>query len=234
MTIPDGPVLKFGVGQRAGGAAQEAARGSDRGRRQREAVSTRPCSTRCGGSSSRVARLPDGLVGSGTRRMLNSGQDAQPVRQITGQARIQALLVNMERWRWLPHDLGPYLRHGQHPRIHAARRRGRQGGAPDARRGRQARQADADLLRRDGGDRVQSLLERAELDQDARRSRPTCGKAAASSAADGTLRCCPAQPAHPRRERPRDRSRTRSIGAASISAITICSSRRGRTTCSAR
>ena len=51
---------------------------------------------------------PDGLVGSGTRRMLNSGQDAQPVRQITGQARIQALLINMERWRWLPHDLGPY------------------------------------------------------------------------------------------------------------------------------
>ncbi len=51
--------------------------------------------------------LPDGLVGAGTRRMLNAG-DQQPPRQVGGKARIDALLVNMERWRWLPHDLGPF------------------------------------------------------------------------------------------------------------------------------
>ena len=50
---------------------------------------------------------PDGLVGAGTRRMLNSQQEEQP-RQVGGQAKVQALLINMERWRWLPHDLGPY------------------------------------------------------------------------------------------------------------------------------
>jgi L,D-transpeptidase YcbB len=51
--------------------------------------------------------LPDGLVGAGTRRMLNAGDQQQP-HQVGGKARIDALLVNMERWRWLPHDLGPY------------------------------------------------------------------------------------------------------------------------------
>jgi L,D-transpeptidase YcbB len=49
--------------------------------------------------------FPDGMVGPGTRRMLNSQQ--QP--HTTGSsAKIRALLINMERWRWLPHDLGPY------------------------------------------------------------------------------------------------------------------------------
>jgi murein L,D-transpeptidase YcbB/YkuD len=51
--------------------------------------------------------VPDGLVGAGTRRMLNAGDQQQP-HQVGGKARIDALLVNMERWRWLPHDLGPY------------------------------------------------------------------------------------------------------------------------------
>jgi murein L,D-transpeptidase YcbB/YkuD len=51
--------------------------------------------------------IPDGMVGSGTRRMLN-GQQQQPQRQLGSQGRIDAILVNMERWRWLPHDLGPF------------------------------------------------------------------------------------------------------------------------------
>ena len=45
---------------------------------------------------------PDGVVGAGTRRMLN-GQ--QPARAAGGPSQ-QAILANMERWRWLPHDLG--------------------------------------------------------------------------------------------------------------------------------
>lgn len=47
---------------------------------------------------------PDGIVGSGTRQMLN-GQSAP---QVSGQDKINLLLVNMERWRWLPQDLGAF------------------------------------------------------------------------------------------------------------------------------
>lgn len=44
----------------------------------------------------------DGLVGPGTRRLLNQQhhRDAKP-------ARIKSILINMERWRWLPHAFGP-------------------------------------------------------------------------------------------------------------------------------
>ena len=49
--------------------------------------------------------LPDGMVGSGTRRILNGGQPQEPV---ASPARIKQILVNMERWRWLPHDLGAF------------------------------------------------------------------------------------------------------------------------------
>jgi murein L,D-transpeptidase YcbB/YkuD len=49
--------------------------------------------------------FPDGMVGPGTRRMLNNQQ--QP-HEAGSQAKVRAILINMERWRWLPHDLGPY------------------------------------------------------------------------------------------------------------------------------
>ena len=48
-----------------------------------------------------------GAVGPGTRRMLNGQLDAAP-RETGGFAKIRAILINMERWRWLPHDLGSY------------------------------------------------------------------------------------------------------------------------------
>jgi murein L,D-transpeptidase YcbB/YkuD len=46
--------------------------------------------------------LPDGAVGPGTRRLLNGG----PSQAAGSPAKIRAILVNMERWRWLPRDLG--------------------------------------------------------------------------------------------------------------------------------
>ena len=49
---------------------------------------------------------PDGMVGSGTRRMLNGGESSTTV--VSGQQKIDLLLVNMERYRWLPHDLGAF------------------------------------------------------------------------------------------------------------------------------
>jgi murein L,D-transpeptidase YcbB/YkuD len=49
--------------------------------------------------------LADGMVGPGMRRLLNGQQQSH----VSGSpAKIRAILVNMERWRWLPHDLGPY------------------------------------------------------------------------------------------------------------------------------
>jgi len=50
--------------------------------------------------------IPDGMVGAGTRALLNGG-GVQP-RQVGSSARIRQVLLNMERWRWLPHDLGSY------------------------------------------------------------------------------------------------------------------------------
>jgi murein L,D-transpeptidase YcbB/YkuD len=49
--------------------------------------------------------VPDGMVGAGTRWMLNQRQQPHAV---GSPARIRAVLINMERWRWLPHDLGEF------------------------------------------------------------------------------------------------------------------------------
>ncbi|HUW73179.1 MAG TPA: L,D-transpeptidase family protein [Methyloceanibacter sp.] len=47
---------------------------------------------------------PDGVVGPGTRRVLN-----QPhLRNVGSPSQINAILLNMERWRWLPHDQGSF------------------------------------------------------------------------------------------------------------------------------
>ena len=46
---------------------------------------------------------PDGVVGAGTRRMLN-----QQHHEATDRGKERLILVNMERWRWLPHDLGAF------------------------------------------------------------------------------------------------------------------------------
>jgi len=106
VTLPDGPVLKFGVEDEQVALL-----------RKRLNVQSEP------GTNEKLfdkavldavkrfqyahGTIPDGMVGSGTRRMLN-GQQQQPQRQLGSQGRIDAILVNMERWRWLPHDLGPF------------------------------------------------------------------------------------------------------------------------------
>ena len=45
---------------------------------------------------------PDGLVGPGTRRVLNGEQ------QRSSSPSTRLIQLNMERWRWLPNDLGPF------------------------------------------------------------------------------------------------------------------------------
>ena len=48
---------------------------------------------------------PDGLVGNGTRQVLNGGP--RPVAQ-SNDSKIERILINMERWRWVPPDLGEF------------------------------------------------------------------------------------------------------------------------------
>ena len=46
---------------------------------------------------------PDGMVGPGTRRLLNGQEQAS-----TSPAKVRKILINMERWRWLPNNLGSF------------------------------------------------------------------------------------------------------------------------------
>lgn len=47
----------------------------------------------------------DGLLGNGTRRVLNGGT-APP--RASAESTIQRILINMERWRWVPRDMGEF------------------------------------------------------------------------------------------------------------------------------
>jgi murein L,D-transpeptidase YcbB/YkuD len=47
----------------------------------------------------------DGLVGPGTRRLLN----APHLKDMGNEAQINKILLNMERWRWLPQDQGRFF-----------------------------------------------------------------------------------------------------------------------------
>ena len=106
VIIPDGPVLKFGV------VNEQVALLRKRLDAPAEAGANEQLFDKDLFQAVRRFQLehgaaPDGLVGSGTRRMLNNQQDAAP-RHAGGQALIQALIVNMERWRWLPNDMSSY------------------------------------------------------------------------------------------------------------------------------
>lgn len=48
---------------------------------------------------------PDGVVGNGTRQVLNGGP--RPVPQ-SSDSKIERILINMERWRWVPANLGEF------------------------------------------------------------------------------------------------------------------------------
>jgi murein L,D-transpeptidase YcbB/YkuD len=104
VTIPDGPVLKLGVQneqvallrKRLEVPSQAGANETMFDRDVLEAVKR---------FQYEHGTTPDGLVGAGTRRMLNNPSEP---RQAGGSANVNALLINMERWRWLPHDMGPY------------------------------------------------------------------------------------------------------------------------------
>jgi L,D-transpeptidase YcbB len=104
VVIPNGPVLKFGMEHEQVALLRKRLEvpPSDNENKFDEAVLD---AVRQFQSANGVAA--DGAVGAGTRRLLNQGQQVQP-QATANPARLREILVNMERWRWLPHDLGPY------------------------------------------------------------------------------------------------------------------------------
>jgi len=104
VTIPDGPVLKLGIQneqvallrKRLEIPVEASADENTFDQTVREAVRR---------FQYEHGTVPDGLVGAGTRRMLNNPSEP---RQASSNANVDAILINMERWRWLPHDLGPF------------------------------------------------------------------------------------------------------------------------------
>ena len=102
VRIPDGPVLKLGVEHEQVALL----------RKRLEAPASDPTKENLFDSdlAEAVNRFqqergyrPDGMVGPGTRRVLN-----QQNRQASSPARTRQILINMERWRWLPNDLGSF------------------------------------------------------------------------------------------------------------------------------
>jgi murein L,D-transpeptidase YcbB/YkuD len=102
VTIPDGPVLKFGMEHEQVALLRkrlDLPAGADEQKFDEVVLDAVRQFQSSRGS------FADGMVGPGTRRLLNGGQRA--AEPVGSQARIRQILVNMERWRWLPHDLGP-------------------------------------------------------------------------------------------------------------------------------
>ncbi|HWK32382.1 MAG TPA: L,D-transpeptidase family protein [Hyphomicrobium sp.] len=48
----------------------------------------------------------DGIVGNGTRQVMNGGPTPAP--PASSESKIERILINMERWRWVPNDLGEF------------------------------------------------------------------------------------------------------------------------------
>src|SRR5262245_12793689 len=107
IEIPDGPVLKLGVEHEQVALLRKrldiAAQNADG-----TPVNAMQFDQEVADAVSRFQRahgaLPDGAVGPGTRRLLNGG----PAPTARNPATVKAILVNMERWRWLPRDLGAF------------------------------------------------------------------------------------------------------------------------------
>ena len=57
----------------------------------------------------------NGILSNRVRAALN--KEGEP-KKADPKRNIDRLIANMERWRWLPADLGVFLRDEQHSRVH--------------------------------------------------------------------------------------------------------------------
>lgn len=98
-TVPEGPTLRAGEqGSRVGRVRKRLRVTGDLSSDRSEAPDSFGTSLRDAvvGFQERHGLEPDGAVGPATRAALN----------VPAAERVQQLIVNMERWRWLPQDLG--------------------------------------------------------------------------------------------------------------------------------
>ena len=106
VKIPDGPVLKKGVENEQVALLRkrlDVASNAADGAQVNENLFDDSVDQAVKQFQGAHGAAPDGLVGAGTRRMLN-----QQHHEAANPAKARTILVNMERWRWLPHDLGPF------------------------------------------------------------------------------------------------------------------------------
>jgi murein L,D-transpeptidase YcbB/YkuD len=105
VTIPDGPVLKLGIEHEQVALLRKRldmpAEDSANEMKFDEAVLKAVRRFQLAHGS-----VPDGMVGAGTRWLLNN--EGRRPQEVGSPARIRAVLINMERWRWLPHGLGDF------------------------------------------------------------------------------------------------------------------------------
>jgi len=104
VKLPDGPVLKKGVENEQVALLRKRLNVASEATNENLFDDNVDSAVRDFQKSRGVA--PDGLVGAGTRRLLNSNERHRQV--ASNPATVRKLLINMERWRWLPHDLGQF------------------------------------------------------------------------------------------------------------------------------
>jgi len=104
VKLPDGPVLKKGVENEQVALLRKRLNVASEATNENLFDDNVDSAVRDFQKSRGVA--PDGLVGAGTRRLLNSNERHRQV--ASNPATVRKLLLNMERWRWLPHDLGQF------------------------------------------------------------------------------------------------------------------------------
>ncbi len=181
--------------QQAQGQARRAARRERRGRREVRAHSGRSERKAAGGNDARVPLLrkrlnvpgdednlrydndlveavktfqkgkgvkDDGVLSANTVKLLNG---AAPPRR--GES-IDTIVINMERWRWLPRDMGKAYVIVNIPDYMLRVVQGRPPALADSRGGGQAEPADAAAHRADEVHHGQSDLERAAVDHQQR------------------------------------------------------------------
>ena len=105
VKIPDGPVLKKGVENEQVALLRKRLEvpASRTARNENLFDDERRC-CRPGTSRSPAASLPT----AGRRRHAAAAQQHEHHREVATRQRSGRSCINMERWRWLPHDLGPF------------------------------------------------------------------------------------------------------------------------------